>query len=303
MLSPAEVDWDLPLYAQEWLAERFRLTLKLASDVDKKASTVGVHDLRVACRRLREAISFFHGVTEVPPLSDVDGAARRMARAVRRLREMDVAIKRLRRLRVESVRSELSKKELSSALAKRRQELAKKRRKRIGKRATQLESAIKEHLPLRVRPRAADVDPAREAELRAFVEARVATRRAEVERRFDLVRSRAGKIVSDRETDNLHGIRVAIKHWRYASEIARAVMPRVLYRPIAAKLRHLQDLGGKSQDFADLASVVEKELEDGGTREQRTILAAARAERARAAREFYDALKALLPSSRAANGG
>jgi len=303
MLSPAEVDWDLPLYAQEWLAERFRLTLKLASDVDKKASTVGVHDLRVACRRLREAISFFHGVTEVPPLSDVDRAARRMARAVRRLREMDVAIKRLRRLRVESVRSELSKKELSSALAKRRQELAKKRRKRIGKRATQLESAIKEHLPLRVRPRAADVDPAREAELRAFVEARVATRRAEVERRFDLVRSRAGKIVSDRETDNLHGIRVAIKHWRYASEIARAVMPRVLYRPIAAKLRHLQDLGGKSQDFADLASVVEKELEDGGTREQRTILAAARAERARAAREFYDALKALLPSSRAANGG
>jgi CHAD domain-containing protein len=181
--------------------------------------------------------------------------------------------------------------------------LAKKRRKRIGKRANQLESAIKEHLPLRVRPRAADVDPAREAELRAFVEARVAIRRAEVERLFYLVRSRGGKIASDRGADHLHGIRVAIKHWRYAGEIARAVMPRVLYRPMAVKLRHLQDLGGESQDFADLASVVEKELADGGTREQRSILAAVRAERARAAREFYDALKALLPSSRAANGG
>src|SRR5262249_55366531 len=33
MLSPAEVDWDLALYGQEWLEERFRLTLKLVSDV------------------------------------------------------------------------------------------------------------------------------------------------------------------------------------------------------------------------------------------------------------------------------
>ena len=127
--------------------------------------------------------------------------------------------------------------------------------------------------------------------------------RAEVERLFYLVRSRGGKIASDRGADHLHGIRVAIKHWRYAGEIARAVMPRVLYRPMSVKLRHLQDLGGESQDFADLASVVEKELADDGTREERNILAAVRAERARAAREFYDALKALLPSSRAANGG
>jgi CHAD domain-containing protein len=302
MFSRAEVDWDLALYAQEWLEERFRLTLKLVSDVDKKASTRTVHDLRVACRRLREAISFFLGVTEVPPLSDVDRAARRMARAVRRLRETDVAIKRLRRLHVEGriERGELLKR-TSLALAKRRQELAEEERKRISKRAG---GSVRDQkrVPLRVRL-SADVDPAREAELRAFVEARVAIRRAEVQRLFYLVRSRGGKIASNREADHLHGIRVAIKHWRYAGEIARAVMPRVLYRPMSVKLRHLQDLGGESQDFADLASVVEKELADGGTREQRSILAAVRAERARAARAVYDALTALLPSSRAANGG
>jgi len=94
---------------------------------------------------------------------------------------------------------------------------------------------------------------------------------------------------------------VAIKHWRYASEIARAVMPRVLYRPMAAKLVHLQDLGGKSQDFADLLSVVEHELE-GRTSDERGILAAVRAERVRSAREFYDALKTLVPSRRVVNG-
>src|SRR5215467_10832805 len=137
MLAPSEVGWDLALYAQEWLEERFRLTVKLANDARKDPSVRAVHDLRVACRRLREAISFFHGVTEVPPLSDVDRAARRMARAVRRLREMDVAIKRLKRLRVEGrgERGVLSKRTLSSSLAKKRQELATKRRKTIGKRA------------------------------------------------------------------------------------------------------------------------------------------------------------------------
>jgi CHAD domain-containing protein len=153
-----------------------------------------------------------------------------------------------------------------------------------------------------VRPRAADVDPAKEAELRAFVEARVAARRSEVERLFAVVRARGPRVATDRDADRLHGIRVAIKHWRYASEIARAVMPRVLYRPMAARLRHLQDLGGKSQDFTDLASVVEKETNGAATREEKGILSAVHSEKARASREFYDALKALVPSSRGANG-
>jgi CHAD domain-containing protein len=303
MLAPSEVGWDLALYAQEWLEERFRLTMKLANDAQKKPSVRVVHDLRVACRRLREAISFFHGVSEVPPLSDVDRAARRMARAVRRLRETDVAMKRLAKLRVGSApaRRDGPTQDLVQTLAKKRDDLARKRRKRIARRAKQLEAAIKDHLPLRVRPRATDEDPAKEVELRMFVEARVAARRAEVDRLFAAVRARGAKVVTDQETDRLHGVRVAIKHWRYASEIARAVMPRVLYRPMAARLVHLQDLGGKSQDFTDLAIVVEKALE-GQTKEERSILAAVRAERMNSAREFYEALKALVPSRGAANG-
>jgi CHAD domain-containing protein len=301
MLAPDEVAWDLSLYAQEWLEERFRLTIKLADDAKKKATVRAVHDLRVACRRLREAISFFHGVAEVPPLSDVDRAARRMARSVRRLRETDVAMKRLQKVSEPHSPADGAKRELAKALAKRRAKLERKRRDKIARRAEQLESAIREHLPLRVRPRAAEVDPAKEAELRAFVESRVAARRAEVERLFVGAHLRAGKVLSDREADRLHGIRVAIKHWRYASEIARAVMPRVLYRPMAARLVHLQDLGGKSQDFADLVAVVEKEL-DAGTREEQSMLTAVRTERVRSAREFYEALKALVPSSRAVNG-
>jgi CHAD domain-containing protein len=297
MLSPSEVGWELALYAQEWLQERFRLTLELAGDVSREPTAGAVHDLRVACRRLREAISFFHGVAEVPALSDVDVAARRMARAVRRLREIDVAMKRLARLELGgSADREVARREISSTLKKKRQKMARKKRRRIEKRAKRLETAIKEHLPLRVRPPAVDIEPAKEAELRAFVEARVASRRAEVERLIDIVRARGTTLPSDRYSTRLHGIRVAVKHWRYASEIARAVMPRVLYRPMAARLRHLQDLGGKSQDFADLANVVEREVGAHPSRARKSVVSVVRASRTQAEREFYEALKTLVPS-------
>lgn len=299
MLSPAEVGWDLTLYAQEWLEERFRLTLKLAADVKKKPDPRVVHDLRVACRRLREAIEFFRGVSEVPPLPDVDRAARRMARAVGRLRETDVAVKRLTRLDAPSsgLDADRSKRKLLATLREKRKLVAKKRKDRIAKRASQLEAALADHLPLRVRARSTEADPAREAQLRAWVEARVAQRRSEVERLFEATKRRKSRIIAHSESDILHGVRVAIKHWRYASEIARAVMPRVLYRPMAAKLRHLQDLGGNSQDYADLARVVEGHLARADKlKGARFLVAAARAARVQTALQFFEALKMLLPT-------
>ena len=298
MLSPAEVGWDLTLYAQEWLEERFRLTLKLAADVKSKPTPRVVHDLRVACRRLREAIEFFRGVSEVPPLPDVDRASRRMARAIGRLRETDVAIKKLARLDVpsSSVDTDRTRGKLLALLREKRKAMAKKHQDRIVKRATKLEAALEDHLRLRVRPRSTEADPAQEAQLRAWVETRVAQRRSEVERLFETTKRRKGRFIANPESDVLHGVRVAIKHWRYASEIARAVMPRVLYRPMAAKLRHLQDLGGNSQDYADLARVVEEEV---GRAEKlkgaRFVVAAARAARVQTALQFFEALRLLLP--------
>jgi len=299
MLSPAEVGWDLTLYAQEWLEERFRLTFKLAADIKRKPTPKVVHDLRVACRRLREAIEFFRGVSEVPPLPDVDRAARRMARAIGRLRETDVAIKRLARLDVPnaSLDSDRTKRKLLARLRDKRKVLAKKHKERIAKRATKLTAALEDHLRLRVRPRSTDPDPMREAQLRAWVEARVSQRRSEVERLFEITKRRKSRVIANPESDVLHGVRVAIKHWRYASEIARAVMPRVLYRPMAAKLRHLQDVGGNSQDYADLARVVEEEVgRIDKLRGARFLVAAARGVRVQTALQFFEALKLLLPA-------
>ncbi len=307
MLSPAEVGWYLGFYAQEWLEERFRLTRKLAREVDEEPSVRAVHDLRVACRRLREAIAFFDAAPELPVLSEVDRAARRMARSIGRLRELDVTAKRLAALDLPmpNAESERLKRELVSKLRARRHKVAQKRGKRIGKRTEQLEAAIHRQMPIGVRQRLTDADPANEQKLRAFADARVSARRAEVERLVATARWRGRIGYSDRDAAHLHAIRVAIKHWRYASEIARPVVPRVLYRPMAVRLRRLQDLGGRSQDFADLARVVEKELGklEKPSPSSRVILAAARAARAKAALEFIDALKQLLSSTHVASAG
>ena len=182
--------------------------------------------------------------------------------------------------------------------------MVKKRKEQITKRATKLRVAIEDHLPLRVRPRSTEADPLREAQLRAWVEARVGQRRSEVERLFEMARRRKSRVIAHPESDALHAVRVAIKHWRYASEISRAVMPRVLYRPMAAKLRQLQDLGGNSQDYADLTRVVEKELARADKlKGARPLVIAARAARVQTALQFFEALTVLQPSASSEGGG
>src|SRR4051812_35266836 len=190
MLSPVEVGNDLSLYAQVWLEERIRLTRALAQTVAKKPSARAVHDVRVACRRLREAIAFFRGVPEVPPLSDVDRAARKLARSVRRLRELDVARKRASQLALpeEARPSAHNREKLVKALIKRQRRARDKDRPRIEKRAAEFEAAARERLPLYEKLRAKESDRTRERHLLAFIESRIAEKRAIVEALFDDIR-------------------------------------------------------------------------------------------------------------------
>ena len=304
MLSPAEVGYDLTLYAQVWLEERLRLTRALARSVAEKPTPRAVHDVRIAVRRLREAIEFFRGVPEVPPLSDVDRAARALARSVRKLRELDVARKRIVELAHKAASgSSALREKLAKALKKRRRRASEKNLERIGKRAAELEAAIDENLPLYSKPRAIEPDRARESHLQAFVEARVAEKRVLVETLYEGVRPKASLQAGGTRAERLHAVRVAVKHWRYASEIARAVMPRVLYRPIVTRLRLLQEIGGRGQDMVDLERIVDQEMDRLGfpLRARRPLLAAVRASRKAAAAEFVAALGSRLPSVQSAN--
>jgi CHAD domain-containing protein len=57
----------------------------------------------------------------------------------------------------------------------------------------------------------------------------------------------------------LHQIRLAIKHWRYAAEIARPVLTDDQQRTLGGALRRLQELGGASQDLANLLRRIDDE--------------------------------------------
>jgi CHAD domain-containing protein len=286
------------------LEERIRLTRSLARAVVKEPSARAVHDLRVACRRLREAIEFFRGVPEVPPLSDVDRAARNLARAVRRLRELDVARKRASQLALPDAADPSAariREKLVKALIKRRRRAGDKDRPRIEKRAAEFDAAVRERLPLYEKLRSKESDRARESHLLAFVEARVAEKRAVVEALFDDIRLSGGAPRAER----LHAVRVAVKHWRYATEIGRAVMPRVLYRPLVNRLRILQEIGGKGQDFADLERIAGDELDRIGVsvRARRSLLTRIRRGLRTAANEFLAALGSRLPAVQAVSAG
>jgi CHAD domain-containing protein len=256
----------------------------------------------VSCRRLREAAAFFRDVAGVPPLSDVDRAARKMARSVRKLREIDVGKKTLSQhpLPEADGRTAAARDKLLRAFDERRRRIVSRRAKRIARRAEALAQAILVHLPLRGVVAPSEPEPDAEARLRMFVENRLAERRIEVE---ELCREALGRVLaagrsttSVPDPEALHAVRVAIKHWRYATEIARALTPRILYRPMAAKLRALQDAGGHSQDCVDLLEMAERAFRrtEHAPAGSAALLAALRSARGRSVREFAATLRALV---------
>jgi CHAD domain-containing protein len=238
-------------------------------------------------------------------LSDVDRAVRDLARSVRRLRELD-ARKRLSQMKLPALAAGAQTQEkLQKALKRRRRRAAEKDLERIGKRAAVLQTVISESLPLYDKPRSMEPDRARESHLMAFVEARVAEKKALVESLYDNLRPQGRARRPSGRADRLHAVHVAIKHWRYASEIARAIMPRVLYRPIVSRLRTLQEIGGKGQDLVDLERIADGELDrmSVSARARRPLLSSIRASRRAAASHFLTALGARLPAVPAANAG
>lgn len=291
MLSPAESGFSERRYACAWLEERMRITRDLAAAAAHDPNQRAVHDARVACRRLREAIAFFQH-SGVPSLGDVDRAARRMARAVSRLRETDVARDRLRTLELPEGPAFA---ELLATLAVRRDALVRRKATRIARRARQLANAVQAQLPLLPATSSGRVGAEGEAELKVTLAGRVDRREREVERLWADIAARDPREIT---SDQLHDVRVAVKHWRYAAEISRAVVPRAEYQALSAKLRRLQRTGGKSQDWSDVSAMVAKLYRKRKlTSDERELQRAVVKAYAKASRAFMRTLKRDLPST------
>lgn len=295
MLSPAELGWDLGLIAQGYLAERAAVIADLSRRLARRVLPADVHHMRIACRRMREAIDFFQAAPERPDLATVRRRAWRMMAALGPLREAHVAARLLEDLWDGPLdqRAEQARRWLRRQSGRQRKRLARRHAGRIARRGRRLRRAL---AGSGLRPPAPPIDgaasaAAAEPRTRAFLEARMAERRAAVEELAARL-PRRGRAI---DPDLAHRIRVAVKHWRYASEIGRPALSLERRTALAGRLRHLQDLGGRSQDLDDLVRRVEKTIADrGGSKRFEALLQQVVAAREAALCEFLDALRADL---------
>src|SRR5688572_5678514 len=91
---------------QAWLAEvlrvRFNEVLKFCEAALAPANPEGVHDMRVAIRRLRSVLRDFAGIPGKRPLANLTRSLKKLADALGRVRDLDVLIEDLETLRGEA---------------------------------------------------------------------------------------------------------------------------------------------------------------------------------------------------------
>lgn len=284
MNARARAKRPVTAFACTVIVDRLRTTATLAAAARRRPTEKAIHDLRVACRRAREAMAFFEGVPDVPALPNVARAARRMAKAVATMRENAVAIRGIEAMACRNVEIERTRRGVLAGLRRRRRSLAVARRERIATRALRLERTVADALPAL----SARATNARGSALWRFLDRRLAARKAKV---VDRIRRLTPRPQNDTpQYAKLHRIRVAIKRWRYEEEIALFAAPGDgPRRDLLATLRRLQDAGGQTQDLADLMRIIPGEVRALGRPDAAGasgMLAELRHRRARAARAF-----------------
>lgn len=213
----------------------------------RAGEVTGIHQTRVATRRLREALPLLTGAAE----RRAERAVRRLTRALGPVRELDVALQTLD--------------ELQQARAISRPALLCLRQSIADERAARLRHAVEviAHTDLtRVRAKVVTGQERRTRELaaRAAVRQRVALRAARLERS---VADAASLYLPER----LHAVRLAVKKLRYALEVARQLgTPRRRGTSATrgtrtadgqlAVLKRVQELLGRMHDFEMLIARV-----------------------------------------------
>lgn len=199
----------------------------------------GVHQARVASRRLREVLP----VLEIgrPRLArDANRAVRQVTRALGAVREFDV--------------SHDVAEALLAAHPVRAGAASSLRRALVAHRAEAMQTArarLSEARLARLWERLAAVDEARGHATRPAV----ASAAARVARRAGQARRLIAALGVLYEPDHLHAIRIALKRWRYAlevfTELRRARPPAML-----GELRRMQDALGKAHDLHVLGVLI-----------------------------------------------
>lgn len=224
--------------AYDGLAEHARRQLAAwrASEPELRAgSPEGVHDARVALRRLHSSLAQLRGVLARGERQRLGRELRWLARRLGRARDLDVLGAELRRARPPA--------SLAPFLARLEAERADQQARIL----RTLESTRAKKLLARLEARFAGTPAQRRSGRRAHAPfARVLARR--LARRLRRVRERAVALDADSRPDALHRLRIEAKKLRYLLECAEGLAPRDEQRHALRLLKDLQTALGAIQD-------------------------------------------------------
>ncbi|MBI4616128.1 MAG: CHAD domain-containing protein [Planctomycetes bacterium] len=200
-----------------------------------KGERVAIHDLRVACRRCREALRVFCGLVGRPAERKAARALRELRRACGTTRDLDVAIRALAGASEADslVRSRACA--LQAHLSATREESAREMSRALPELARAALASLAG--PLSLLPSSGI--PARE------IACRVLSRRA---RRFERAAARP------RDLHNLHRLRIETKRLRYTAEILSELPLGYDAPALDSACRALQDALGDGRDLAMAAA-------------------------------------------------
>ncbi len=251
-------DPALCLFASEALTKRLWALLDEAGGVRENLDPEYLHRMRVASRRLRNAMDLFSGCFPSSALKAWEKEARRLAKVLGEARDADVAIASLRKC-LESLGDPRLKPGVERLLLRLAQ-----RRERCQVKVTAAldhleDSRLKTDMPEALRGLAVEMRLSGLEESSGVVAAhalRTISRRFAEFEAFDPVADHPERI------DELHSMRIAAKHLRYTLEVYRPLFAGRLAQ-VLDRLKTIQDFLGEIHDcdvwMAFLPDFIERE--------------------------------------------
>ena len=202
----------------------------------------GVHQARVASRRLREVVPVLGDGLDEIRLKPLKRRLRDVTRALGPVRELDVALDMLDEVRFEGAQAERLRQVWRDAIEARREAPLRTLRDAL---APQERAPLERQLDAFETARGASLD----AQWRAALAARLATRAHELRDRIE----RTGSLF---HPEALHEVRIAGKKLRYALEITADAGLARLARPLRT-LKNAQDVLGRLHDLDVLVGLLQ----------------------------------------------
>jgi CHAD domain-containing protein len=216
------------------LLQRLTRALKRHLPAAVAGDDKGVHDARVASRRLREAVPVLATGLAGSKAGKARRKIRRLTRALGTVRELDVTLSMLNEL---AQSPELSR----TAVEDVRTHVVAERDARRGEMLHRLESVNVDKLGRRLASVGAALDLARSEPWRKALAARLVTR----SRRLVAAMDAAGHMY---DPERLHAVRIAAKKLRYGLELA-ADSGLKQAGPLVRRIKRTQDLLGRLHDL------------------------------------------------------